>query len=77
MDRPRDWHTKKSKSTRERQILYDIMWNIKMVQMNLFTKQTHVVNQRGKEGRGINEEFGTNRYTLLYIKDIQQGSTIK
>ena len=53
------------------------MWNIKMVQMNLFTKQTHVVNQRGKEGRGINEEFGTNRYTLLYIKDIQQGSTIK
>ena len=39
---PRDYHTKWSKSGRERQISYDItyMWNvIKMMQMNLFTKQ--------------------------------------
>ena len=31
MDGPRDYHTKQSKSERERQILYDIiyMWNLK------------------------------------------------
>ena len=42
MDGPRDYHTKWSKSDRERQISYDItyMWNLKkMIQMNLFTKQ--------------------------------------
>ena len=41
MDGPRDYHTKLSKSDRVRQI-YDItyMWNfLKMMQMNLFTKQ--------------------------------------
>ena len=50
MDGPRDYHTKWSKSDRERQI-YDIthMWNLmkyyflesnlRMIQMNLFTKQ--------------------------------------
>ena len=42
MDGPRDFHTKRSKSDRERQVSYDItyMWNlIKMIQMSLFTKQ--------------------------------------
>ena len=42
MDGPRDYHTRWSKSERERQIS-DIayMWNGgKMIQMNLFTKQT-------------------------------------
>ena len=43
MDGPRDYHTKRSESDRERQISYDIthMWNLilKMIQMNLFTKQ--------------------------------------
>ena len=42
MDRPRDYHTKWSKSDRERQISYDItyMQNLKkMIQMNLFIKQ--------------------------------------
>ena len=41
MDGPRDCHTEWSKSGTERQISYDIayMWNLKMVQMNLFTKQ--------------------------------------
>ena len=41
MDGPRDYHTKWSKSDRERQIPYDItyMWNLKkMIQMNLYTK---------------------------------------
>ena len=48
----------------------------KMLQVNLFTKQkqTHRLRkqtygyQRGKVGGGINDEFGINRYTLLYIK---------
>ena len=41
--------------------------------MNLFTKQkstqTHTENELmvTKEG-GINQEFGINRYTLLYVK---------
>ena len=43
--------------------------------MNLFTKQKQIYRlrkqtygyQRGKVG-GINEEFGINIYTLLYIK---------
>ena len=64
LDGPRDYHTKWSKSDRERQISYDIayMWNLKkMIQMNLFTKQkqTHGHRkqtygyQRGKvEGEG-------------------------
>ena len=42
MDTTRDYHTKWSKSERERQIPYDIthMWNLKKrVQMNLSTKQ--------------------------------------
>ena len=48
-----------------------------MIQMNLFTKQKEAHRrreqiygcQRGK-GRGINCEFGINRYTLLYTKQI-------
>ena len=43
IDRPRDCHTKWSKSEREWQIPYDIFykWNLflKNIQMNLFTKQ--------------------------------------
>ena len=40
VDGPRDYHTK---SERETQIPYDVtyMWNLKRIQMNLFTKQTH------------------------------------
>ena len=48
-----------------------------MIQMNLFTKpiEAHRCReqiygfQRGK-GRGINCEFGIDRYTLLYAKQI-------
>ena len=75
---PRDDHTKRSKSERERQISYDIIYMLnlkqKMIQMNLFTKQTHrhsnkLMDIRGEgwEG-GINQEFGIDIYTLLYIK---------
>ena len=53
------------------------MWNLKVTQINLFTKQkqTHQQRkqtygyQRGK-GVGINWEFGINIYTLAYIKQI-------
>ena len=40
MDGPRDYHAKWSKSDGERQILYDVtyMWNLKMIQTNLFAK---------------------------------------
>ena len=60
MDGPRDYHTKWSKSDRERQILYDItyIWNLKIVQMDLFTKlkQTHrhskqIMVTKGEGGR--------------------------
>ena len=42
MDGPGDYHTKWSKSDRERQTSYNIayMWNLKkMIQTKLFTKQ--------------------------------------
>ena len=78
MDGGRDYNTKWSKSDRERQILYDItyMWNLKIIQMNLFTKQkqTHrhrkqiYSYQRGQaEGKGQIRNMGltdTNCYTL-------------
>ena len=58
-------YVKCSKSDRQRQISYDItyMWNLKkMIQMNLFTKQTQTHRhrkqtygyQRRKAGGGIN-----------------------
>ena len=65
MDGPRDYHTKWSKSDRERQISYDstYMWNLKkkMIKMNLFKKQKQIHKyrkqtygyQKGKGG-GIN-----------------------
>ena len=57
------------------------MWNLEkmMIQTNLYTKQkqTHrhrkqtYSYQRGKGGwGGINQEFGINIYTLLYMKQI-------
>ena len=65
------------------------MWNLKNdTKMNLFIKQkqTHRLLEnnltvtKGERGGGSDklEEFGINRYTLLYIKiDKQQGPTIK
>ena len=59
MEGPRDYHTKWSKSDSKRQISYDItyMWNLKMIQMNLFTKQkqTHSLRKQAygyKKGKG-------------------------
>ena len=53
------------------------MWNLKIIQMDLLTKQKQTHKRRKqpygsqKGGRGgINQEFVINRYTLLYIKQI-------
>ena len=73
------------KSDRERQISYGItyMWKLKYDTNELIYKtetdsQTQKTNlwlqtygyQRGKGGRGINQEFWISRYKLLYIKQI-------
>ena len=83
MDGPTDYHTKRSKSDRKRQI-YDTtyMWKFeKMIQMNLFTNRNRLtdtenlmvtkgdsVMARGGGGTEINQEFGINIYTLMYIQ---------
>ena len=49
MDGPGDYHTKWSKSDTERPISYDLayMWNLnKMIQINLFRKQTHRLREQ-------------------------------
>ena len=62
------------------------MWNLKKNDTNeLITeqKQTHRFRkqtygyQRGKVGRGINQEFGTNIHTTTYKIDNQQGPTVQ
>ena len=77
MDGPRGYHTKRSKSDRERQIhAITCMWNLKkMVPMKLFTKQKlshrcrkQTYGYQGVWGEGINWEIGTDIYTLLDIK---------
>ena len=62
VDGPREYHTKWSKSHRERQISYDITykWNLKRWYLFTKQKQTHRLwkqtygYQRGKVGGGIN-----------------------
>ena len=62
-DGPRDYHTKWSKSEKDKHHDITYMWNlIKMMQMNLFTKQKQNQRfcnqtygcQRGNVGGGIN-----------------------
>ena len=63
--------------TRERQISYDIayMWNLKQDRNELIYKteidsqaqKTNLWLPKGKGGGGINQEFGINIYTLLYV----------
>ena len=47
MDGPRGYHTKWSKSDRERQILYDItyMWNLKNIYTNELIYKTEIDSQ--------------------------------
>ena len=70
-----------SKSKKKRQISYSItyMWNLKN-NTNEFIYKTEIDSQKQKTnlwlpkekggGGGINQEFGINIYTLLYIKQI-------
>ena len=57
MDGPRDYHTKQSKSERERQMPYDItyMWNLKY-NTNEFIYETETDSQTQKtKGKGGGE----------------------
>ena len=83
MDGPRDYHTKWSKSDRERQISYHVtyMWNLKY-EMNKWaneliyktetdsqTSKTNLWLPKGKRGGGgVDWEFGIDMYTLVYLK---------
>ena len=78
MDGPTDYHTKRSKSDRERQIWYDItyMWNLKYdtneliyeTEIDSQTWRTDLWLPRGKEGGTVCWEFGISRCKLLYIE---------
>ena len=73
VDGPRDYHTKWSKSERERQIPYDItyMWNLKydtndeLIYKRETDSQTEnrlTVTKKGKQGEGIiNLKHGINK----------------
>ena len=74
MDRPRDYHTKCSKLDRERQIPYDITYNLifLMIQKNLSIKMetnTQILKSNLPKKKlwrkGINWEDGVDTYTLL------------
>ena len=66
-----DLESYRVKEVRQRKILYDItyMWNLKIIQMNLHTKQTDLQTQKtnlwlpkgSRRQRGIDQEYGINR----------------
>ena len=84
MDGPRDYHTKLSKSERERQTPHNTtnMWNSKYDQMKLSTKQkqTHrhreqtcsVAKVEGKQGRVGLGVWDRQMQTITYRMDKQQ-----
>ena len=87
MDAPRNYHTKSSKSERERQIPYAItyMWNLKYDTSELIyetekesqTERTEWWLPRGghqgKDGEG---GWGQLRQALTYRMDTQQGPAV-
>ena len=77
MDGPRDYHTKWSKSERERQIPCDVtyMWNLKydtnepIYETDSQTQRTELWLPRGRGGGGgMDWEFGISWCKLLYIE---------
>ena len=78
MDWPRDYHTKWSKSNRERNITWYYLYvecKKKNDTNDLFTNQRQIHRHRKQtqqspkgKGGGINERFGTNASTVLCIK---------
>ena len=85
MDGPRKYHTKWSKSDRERQISYDTtnVWNLKH-DINEHIYKTEIDSRHRKqiygfqqEWLGMNEEFGINvLHTIIYKVDNKQGPTV-
>ena len=80
MDGPRDYHTKLSKSDRERQISYDVtyMWNLKkMIQMNLLTKQKqthkHRKQTKQKQTHKHRKQTQTHKHRKQTNSQTQQG----
>ena len=73
---PRDCHTEWSWSDREGEIPYDIpyMWNWKRNDTSELTKQKEIHGLRewiySCWEEGVVREFGTDVYTLLYLKSI-------
>jgi len=65
LDGPRHYHIK---SDREKQILYDItyMWNQKIIQINLFTKQKQIYIQSKPTWLPIGK-VGGGRINLYYF----------
>ena len=77
MDGPGDYHTKWSKSERERQITYDIiyMWDLKIKYKWTYLWNRNRLTDIGNKlmvtkGEGGKDKLGVgiSRYTLLYIK---------
>ena len=78
MNGPRDCHTERNKSDRERQISYDITytWNLKKwykgTYLQKINRVTDVENKlmvtMGERGGGVNWETRIDIYTPLYIK---------
>ena len=61
------------------------MWNLKnnaneliyKTEMESQRQKTNIGYQTGKKGRGINWEYGINRYYYIYKVDKQQGPTVQ
>ena len=79
MGGPRDYHTKRSKSERERQVSYDIayMWNLKYdTNQSIYETEPgaqsienrFVVAKSVGGKRGLDWEFWINRCKLVYIE---------
>ena len=86
MDGPGDYYTKRSKSERERQRPYDIiyMWNLKYDTNELIYKaetdsdiENNLVVAKGEgSGEGLDWKFGVSRCKLLFRFDKEQGHTV-
>ena len=86
MDGPRDYHTKQSKSERERQIPYAITytWNLKYdINEHIYETKTDSQIQRtdlwmprgrGEEGLGV---WDQQMQTIIYRMDKQQCPTVQ
>ena len=76
MDRPRDYHTNRSKSEREKILQYDVthMWHLKYDRNELSTEQKHIhiqnrlVAAKLEDGGGMDLEFRICRCKLLYTE---------